>query len=200
MNAERCFTIFEQVIGEYCKKNNVDTPMTNPYSGIDRLLYAKNWIDNVQWQLEDIIRDPEIDPKDALSIKRKIDQSNQDRTDTVEKIDDWFLDYFGARNNLNCGKINTESPAWVVDRLSILSLKTHYMQEQINRKDVDSAHLKKCKDKLAVLLSQKVDLSLAFDQLIDDINSGKKYMKVYRQMKMYNDESLNPVLYKKTNR
>ena len=197
MNAELCFKIFDQAIYEYNKENNINAQMINPYLGIDGLLYNKNWIDNVQWQLEDIIRDPDINPKYALDIKRKIDKFNQDRTDIVEKIDDWFLGYFGARNNLNCSKINTESPAWVLDRLSILCLKIHHMKEQIGRKDVNNFHLEKCEAKLAILLTQKADISLAFNQLIDDINSGKKYMKPYRQMKMYNDETLNPVLYKK---
>lgn len=197
MNASHCFTIFKEVIDTYHKTDNVDTKLTNPYQGIEGLLYHKCWIDTVQWHLEDIIREPKINPTDALVIKRRIDKSNQDRTDMVEKIDDWFWDYFGAKNDLSCGKINTESPAWVVDRLSILALKIYHMQEQVDREDVDVEHKEKVNKKLAVLLEQKEDLSLAFNQLIDDVMQGRKYMKVYRQMKMYNDESLNPVLYKK---
>ena len=197
MNANNCFTIFDQVIITYHISDNVDEKLNNPHSGIEGLLYHKCWIDTVQWHLEDIIRDPNINPTDALVIKRRIDKSNQDRTDMVEKIDDWFWDYFGPKNDLTCGKINTESPAWVVDRLSILALKIYHMQEQVDRDDVDAEHKAKVEQKLAVLLEQKEDLSLAFNQLIEDVMEGRKYMKVYRQMKMYNDESLNPVLYKK---
>lgn len=197
MNATLCFSLFDEVISTYHKTDDVDFPMKNPHTGIQGLLYHKSWIDTVQWHLEDIIRDPNIHPEEALVIKRRIDASNQDRTDMVEKIDDWFWEYFGAKNDLTCGKINTESPAWVVDRLSILALKIYHMQEQVNRTDSDKTHQEKVTQKLAVLLEQKEDLSLAFNQLIEDVLEGRKYMKVYRQMKMYNDESLNPVLYKK---
>ncbi len=197
MNATTCFTIFDAVIDTYHITDHVDAPMNNPHEGIKGLLFHKSWIDTVQWHLEDIIRDPNINPEEALVIKRRIDASNQDRTDMVEKIDDWFWSYFGAKNNLSCGKINTESPAWVVDRLSILALKIYHMQEQVERTDSDASHKEKVEQKLAVLLEQKEDLSLAFNQLIEDVMEGRKFMKVYRQMKMYNDESLNPVLYKK---
>lgn len=197
MNATHCFTLFDQAIDTYHVTDNVDAVMNNLHEGVDRLLYHKCWIDTVQWHLEDIIRDPNIHPDEALIIKRRIDKSNQDRTDMVEKIDDWFWDYFGKKNDLSCGKINTESPAWVVDRLSILALKIYHMREQVDRTDADIKHKEKVQQKLDVLLEQKEDLSLAFNQLIDDVMEGRKYMKVYRQMKMYNDESLNPVLYKK---
>ena len=197
MNATLCFDIFTKVIDTYHISDDVDFAMKNPFEGIEALLYHKSWIDTVQWHLEDIIRDPNINPVDALVIKRRIDKSNQDRTDMVEKVDDWFWNYFGTNNDLSCGKINTESPAWVIDRLSILALKVYHMQEQVDRTDADAAHTDKVQEKLNVLLEQKRDLSLAFNQLIDDVNEGRKYMKVYRQMKMYNDESLNPVLYKK---
>lgn len=197
MNATRCFTLFDQAIDTYHVTDDIDAVMKNLHEGVDHLLYHKCWIDTVQWHLEDIIRDPNINPEEALVIKRRIDKSNQDRTDMVEKIDDWFWDYFGKKNDLSCGRINTESPAWVVDRLSILALKIYHMQEQANRTDADVEHKEKVQQKLEVLLEQKEDLSLAFNQLIDDVMEGRKYMKVYRQMKMYNDESLNPVLYKK---
>jgi hypothetical protein len=197
MTATLCFDIFKKVIDTYHITDNVDVEMNNPFTGIEGLLYHKSWIDTVQWHYEDIIRDPNINPDQALILKRRIDASNQDRTDMVEKIDDWFWDYFGSKNNISCGKINTESPAWVVDRLSILALKIYHMQEQVDRTDSDAGHKEKVEVKLNVLLEQKNDLSLAFNQLIDDVIKGVKYMKVYRQMKMYNDESLNPVLYKK---
>lgn len=197
MNASTCWKFFEEAIHDYHKTDHVDADINNPYEGIEGLLYEKNWIDTVQWHLEDIVRDPEINPSEGLALKRRIDASNQKRTDLVEKIDDWFLAFFGNKNNKASGKLNTESPAWVVDRLSILALKIYHMQEQVERDDADESHLQKCEMKLRVLLEQKEDLSLAFDQLIEDILEGNKYMKVYRQMKMYNDEELNPVLYKK---
>ncbi|MGB1040728.1 MAG: DUF4254 domain-containing protein, partial [Flavobacteriales bacterium] len=161
MNAALCFDIFKKVIDTYHITDSVETPLSNPYEGIEGILYHKCWIDTVQWHYEDIIRDPNINPDAALVLKRKIDASNQDRTDMVEKVDDWFWDYFGAKNDLSCGKINTESPAWVVDRLSILALKIYHMQEQVDRTDADSAHTAKVQEKLNVLLEQKEDLSLA---------------------------------------
>jgi hypothetical protein len=157
-------------------------------------LYRKNWIDTVQWHYEDLIRDPEIDPEAALVLKRKIDASNQDRTDLVEYIDSYFLDKYQSVEIKEYATINTESPAWAIDRLSILALKIYHMQEEVNRKDATVAHRKNCQAKLDVLLQQRSDLSLAIDQLLADIEAGNKYMKVYKQMKMYNDEELNPVL------
>lgn len=199
MKAEHCFKIFVEVINFYHVKDDVDLPFQNIYDEIDGVLYKKCWIDTVQWHLEDIVRDPNIDPVKALEIKRRIDKSNQDRTDMVEQIDDWFLDFFGNKNDFSCGKLNTESPAWVVDRMSILALKIFHMQEQLERKDADQEHRDKCSARLNILFEQKEDLTLAFNQLVQDILDGNKYMKVYRQMKMYNDNSLNPVLYKKNN-
>ena len=158
------------------------------------MLYRKNWIDTVQWHYEDIIRDPHIDPVAALDLKRKIDASNQDRTDMVEYIDSYFLDFYKEVKPLPEATINTESPAWAVDRLSILALKIYHMQEEVNRPDATPEHRAKCQEKLNVLLEQKKDLSTALNQLLDDIAAGRKYMKVYKQMKMYNDEELNPIL------
>ena len=151
----------------------------------------------MQWHFEDIIRDPHIDPSEALSLKRRIDRSNQDRTDLVEQIDSYFRQYFSDVKPLPNATINTESPAWAVDRLSILALKIYHMREQAERHDASQEHIAKCKAKLAVLEEQQVDLSTAIDQLLDDIKAGRKYMKVYRQMKMYNDPDTNPVLYQK---
>lgn len=191
--------IFEKAINDYHVNDNVDTPINNPYAerSIEYYLYLKNWIDTVQWHLEDIIRDPEIDPVEALAIKRRIDKSNQDRTDLVEMIDSYFLDKYKDVKVLPDAVINTESPAWAVDRLSILELKIYHMKEQVERKDADEKHKEQCNRKLAVLLEQRKDLASAIDQLLSDIESGKKYMKVYKQMKMYNDPSTNPVLYGK---
>ena len=189
--------IFEQAIKDYHVIDDVDQPLKNPYTegSIEYYLYVKNWIDTVQWHFEDIIRDPEIDPAAALVLKRRIDKSNQDRTDLVEMIDSYFLDKYKDVQILPDATINTESPAWAVDRLSILALKIYHMREQVERKDAEPAHIAKCQQKLDVLLEQQKDLSTAIDQLLADIEAGRKYRKVYKQMKMYNDPSTNPVLY-----
>ncbi len=194
---ENSWKIFEQSIADYHKHDDVDTPIANPFQikTIEYYLYLKNWIDTVQWHLEDIIRNPEIDPVEALKIKRRIDQSNQDRTDLVELIDSYFLDKYKGVKIADNAVINTESPAWAVDRFSILALKIYHMQEQVSRNDVSADHKAQCQNKLNVLLEQKKDLGTAIDQLLDDIAAGRKYMKVYKQMKMYNDPNLNPVLY-----
>ncbi|MBO4316254.1 MAG: DUF4254 domain-containing protein [Prevotella sp.] len=194
-----CNRIFSKVINDYHLTDNIDTHINNPYKRdtIENRLYLKCWIDTVQWHYEDIIRDPHIDPVEALQLKRRIDNSNQDRTDLVEQIDSYFRQKYSDVTPLPDARINTESPAWAIDRLSILALKIYHMREQVERKDADEAHRKKCQVKLAILLEQQVDLSLAIDQLLDDIEAGRKYMKVYRQMKMYNDPSTNPIFYKK---
>jgi hypothetical protein len=191
--------IFNQVIKDYHLKDNVDTPINNPYDrdSIDYSLYLKCWIDTVQWHYEDIIRDPHINPVEALALKRRIDSSNQDRTDLVEEIDSYFRQYYSDVKPMADARLNTESPAWAVDRLSILALKIYHMKEQVDRNDASPEHIAKCQAKLDVLLEQQEDLSLAIDQLLEDIQAGRKYMKVYRQMKMYNDPSTNPILYKK---
>ncbi len=197
MFSETCNRVFEQCIADYHKKDDVDGVMVNPYAAgeLPHLLYLKNWIDTVQWHLEDIIRDPAIDPVKALAIKRRIDHSNQERTDTVEYIDSWLLEKYKDVQVQQDATINTESPAWAIDRLSILALKIFHMQVEASRTDAGTEHLEGVRKKLEILLAQRTDLSSAIDQLLEDIASGKKYMKVYRQMKMYNDETLNPVLY-----
>lgn len=191
--------IFSSCTEYYHTMDNVDATMENPYEirTIEYYLFLKNWIDAVQWHLEDIIRDPQIDPVTALAIKRRIDASNQDRTDLVELIDSYFLDKYKDLKPVADAQINTESPAWAIDRLSILALKIYHMEQEVNRADAEEAHIAQCQNKLNILLEQKSDLSTAIDQLLSDIESGKKYMKVYKQMKMYNDPSLNPVLYAK---
>lgn len=188
--------IFEESISKYHQIDKVDQPFENPYSkgDIAHLLYRKNWIDTVQWHYEDIIRDPDIDPIAALKLKRQIDSSNQDRTDLVEYIDSYFLKKYQSVELKDNATINTESPAWAIDRLSILALKIYHMQEEANRTDASQDHIDKCSQKLKVLLEQRMDLSTAIDQLLGDIETGNKYMKVYKQMKMYNDDELNPVL------
>lgn len=191
--------IFVRAIQDYHLRDHVDAPIQNPYQRgtIEYDLYTKNWIDTVQWHLEDIIRDPQIDPVDALALKRRIDRSNQDRTDLVEQIDSYFFTQYHDVQAQPGATINTESPAWAVDRLSILALKIYHMQEQVDRKDASDEHRALCQGKLDVLLSQRTDLSTAIDQLLDDFQAGRKFMRVYKQMKMYNDPSTNPVLYKK---
>ncbi len=190
------FAIFEESIAKYHVLDSVEQPFSNPYDAdrIEHLLYRKNWIDTVQWHYEDIIRDPEIVPSAALELKRKIDASNQDRTDLVEYIDSYFLKKYQSVEVLDDATINTESPAWAIDRFSILALKIYHMREEVQRADASEAHIAKCQAKLDILMEQKKDLSTAIDQLLADIAEGKKYMKVYKQMKMYNDDELNPVL------
>ena len=195
---EQCNKIFNQAIRDYHIKDDIDTSIINPYDQgtIDNRLYLKCWIDTVQWHLEDIIRDPHIDPASALQLKRRIDHSNQDRTDLVEQIDSYFRQKYANISVMPDARINTESPAWAIDRLSILALKIYHMHEQAERTDASIEHIQKCKAKLNILLEQQTDLSSAIDQLLEDIEAGRKYMKVYRQMKMYNDPATNPVLYK----
>ncbi|TYP76324.1 uncharacterized protein DUF4254 [Aquimarina intermedia] len=198
MFTEKANRIFKEVIDTYHIINTVDQPFKNPYDAkkevIEHLLYRKCWIDTVQWHYEDIIRDPQIDPVAALNLKRLIDASNQDRTDMVEYIDSYFLEQYENVSPKENATINTESPAWGVDRLSILALKVYHMHEEATRTDASAAHREACQKKLDILLEQRVDLSTAIDTLLNDISKGDKYMKVYKQMKMYNDEELNPVL------
>ena len=197
MEVKNCIEIFQESIHVYHVADDVDTAVKNPFpkEKLEHLLYIKNWVDTVQWHLEDIIRDPHIDPVEALKIKRRIDASNQQRTDLVEYIDSWFLQTFSNVVPSESATYNTESPAWAIDRLSILELKIFHMQQEVNRTDASEEHRQTCQDKLDVLLTQRKDLSTAIQQLLDDIAAGKKFMKVYKQMKMYNDETLNPVLY-----
>ena len=201
MFSKFAYTIFEQSINDYHKTDNVNQPISNPYpkDKIEHLLYFKNWIDTVQWHYEDIIRDPNIDPVAALTLKRKIDASNQERTDMVEYIDSYFLTKYAGVEVKSTAKINSESPAWTLDRLSILALKIYHMSEEANRNNASQEHKDKCQEKLNVLLEQRSDLSTAIDDLLTDIESGDKFMKVYKQMKMYNDDDLNPVLYQNKN-
>jgi hypothetical protein len=197
MFATHCNNIFDKAILDYHQHDNVDELVVNPYTdgSIDFLLYQKNWIDTVQWHLEDIIRNPEISPVDGLALKRRIDVSNQVRTDMVEFIDSYFLNKYKDVQALADATLNTESPAWAIDRLSILALKIYHMRQEAERTQASEAHRNTCGLKLEVLLVQRKDLSLAINTLLQDIQDGRKYMKAYKQMKMYNDESLNPVLY-----
>lgn len=198
LSADECYVIFQKSIDDYHLKDNVDTPINNPFAegSFESLLYLKNWIDTVQWHLEDIIRNPEIDPVEGLGIKRRIDKSNQDRTDTVERMDDFFLEAFRNVSYTADARINSETPAWLLDRMSILLLKIFHMREQTERKDATIQHIAKCRERLAVLEEQREDMRRAFDELVEDIGKGTRRFKVYRQMKMYNDASLNPMLYK----
>ncbi|RZM26446.1 MAG: DUF4254 domain-containing protein [Pedobacter sp.] len=197
MISSLCNRIFEEAINDYHTYDNIDQPINNTYplQTLEHLLYLKCWIDTVQWHMEDVVRNPDIDPVEGLQWKRRIDKSNQERTDVVEYIDSYFLEEFKESIPLQDAKINTESPAWVVDRLSILALKIFHMQEETRRIGASNEHIEATTLKLNILLTQRTDLSLSLDELISDIESGKKYMKVYKQMKMYNDPTLNPVLY-----
>jgi len=201
MISKLCNKIFGEAINDYHIHNNIDQPIQNPYriSSIEHLLYLKCWIDTVQWHMEDVVRNPEINPVEGLQWKRRIDASNQERTDVVEYIDSYFLEEYKSIAPKADAKINSESPAWVIDRLSILALKVYHMKEETLRADATEEHKTLCTQKLNILLNQQTDLSNSLDELLQDIENGDKYMKVYKQMKMYNDPSLNPVLYKTTN-
>ena len=190
-------TIFQKVIEDYHVHDKIDQPIENPYSrdSLEHLLYLKCWIDTAQWHMEDVIRNPNIDPREGLYWKRRIDRQNQDRTDTVEFIDSYYLQQFADVIALPAAKVNSESPAWAIDRLSILALKIYHMKQETLRTDVSKAHQEPCQAKLNILLEQRNDVSLSIDELLEDIRAGRKDMKVYKQMKMYNDPNLNPVLY-----
>ncbi|HCN83371.1 MAG TPA: hypothetical protein DIT07_07075 [Sphingobacteriaceae bacterium] len=197
MISEICNNIFQQAIHDYHVYDQIDHEVQNPYPkfSLEHLLYIKNWIDTAQWHMEDVVRNPNIAPKDGLKWKRRIDAQNQIRTDMVEYIDSYFLEKYKEINPGPDARINTESPAWAIDRLSILALKIYHMQEEANRTSASETHRDNCKQKLGILLQQRTDLSASIDELLADIESGKKYMKVYKQMKMYNDPDLNPALY-----
>lgn len=201
MISEKANYIFEQAIADYHLYDVIDRPIVQPYTAntLGNLLYKKCWIDTVQWHLEDEIRNPHIDPIVGLSLKRRIDKSNQQRTDIVEEIDSYYLQHFAGIKPRRDARVNTESPAWALDRLSILALKIYHMREETENRDAASQHIASCMGKLMVLLRQRRDLSRSIDELLEDIRSGRKYMKVYKQMKMYNDPKLNPVLYARAN-
>lgn len=198
MFSKKANDIFQEVIKSYHIKNAVDQTFVNIYDEkttlLEHLLYRKCWIDTVQWHYEDIIRDPNIDPSAVVKLKRQIDASNQDRTDMVEYIDSYFLQKYSDVHPKAHATINSESPAWAIDRLSILALKIYHMNEEVERTEASDAHRHNCQTKLNILLEQRTDLSMAINDLLDDIQNGDKYMKVYKQMKMYNDDELNPVL------
>lgn len=197
--AGMCNRVFDKATADYHLTDSIDVEAPQPFGadGIEALLYAKNWIDVAQWHMEDLIRDPQIDPAEGMKLKRRIDVSNQNRTDRVEDLDTYFRDFYSAVTPAADAQINTESPAWAIDRLSILAVKIFHMKVETDREDASEEHLAKCRGKLAVLLEQRSDLSQAINTLLADIAAGKKYMKVYRQMKMYNDADTNPVLYAK---
>ena len=195
-----CNNVFNRVLEDYHVSDFVDAKKTNPFndtSSLEKIIYDKCWIDTVQWHLEDIIRKPDINPKEALKIKRRIDSSNQHRTDMVEMIDDYFFEKYSNSNPAENAILNTETPAWAIDRLSILTLKIYHMNEEANRISASDHHRKKCSEKLDTLLIQRKNLSKAIDQLLNNISDGNVIIATYKQMKMYNDESLNPELYSK---
>lgn len=197
MKAREINKIFRESIEDYHVNDHVDALKPEKYEGFQGLLYLKNWIDTVQWHLEDLIRDPQIEPGELVGLKRRIDSSNQHRTDTVEQIDEYLYQQVSGVNVQEEAKLNSETPAWLLDRMSILQLKIYHFQEQLKREDADESHLVSVKQKLYILQVQEQDLELAYDELMDDLHKGKKYMKLYKQMKMYNDPNLNPIFYDK---
>jgi hypothetical protein len=168
--------IFEKSVNDYHVHDDISRLPVNPYEkkSFEHLLYEKNWIDTVQWHYEDIIRDPEIDPIEGMKLKRMIDSSNQNRTEMVEYIDSYFLNLYSDVVHIKEAKVNSESPAWAMDRLSILILKIYHMDEEAKRTDVSEDHKENCQAKLDVLLDQQKDLSESIDQLLEDIASGEK--------------------------
>lgn len=200
LQADACYAVFQRSVDDYHRTDDIDAAIQNPYhpDSLEHILYAKNWIDTVQWHLEDLIRNPDIDPAEGMQLKRRIDASNQKRTDMVERIDDYFVQEFAGVTPTPGARINSETPAWLLDRMSILVLKIYHMDEQVRRTDVDEQHRQQCAAKLNVLMEQKEDMRRAFDELVEDIANGVRRFKVYRQMKMYNDAALNPVLYGKS--
>lgn len=197
ITSDLCNEVFDRSIADYHIPNHIDAPEKNPFpeQSIEHLLYHKNWIDTVQWHFEDEIRSPDLSGPDVLQLKRRIDASNQLRTDTVEMIDDWFMSQYGDIPHKPGARQNSETPAWLIDRLSILALKVYHWREQVERPDVDAEHVKTSQGKLDILLEQRVDLSRCLSELVEDFQNGTRFMKLYRQMKMYNDEKFNPVLY-----
>ena len=197
--AARCSAVFDKATADYHLTDSIDAVPPTPFAegSVDALLYAKNWIDVAQWHMEDLIRDPGIEPAEGMTLKHRIDASNQDRTDRVEDLDTWLREVYSDVKPLDGAQINTESPAWALDRLSILAVKIFHMKAETERTDASEAHVARCAAKLAVLLEQRADLEQAIDTLLADIAAGRKYLKVYRQMKMYNDADTNPVLYAK---
>lgn len=196
MKAIDLYQLFEKQIVEYHDTDSVDAPCHNPYpdNSFEALLWEKSWVDTVQWHLEDLIRPDDVDPVYALQLKRRIDRSNQHRTDLVERIDDHYMTLFQTVSQQPDAKLNTETPAWAIDRLSILALKVYHFEIEAHRGDTD--HRARCQAKLNTLLEQRQDLTTAIDDLLDDLAAGRRRMRLYRQMKMYNDPSLNPSLYK----
>lgn len=195
--ANKAWNIFQQAVEQYHVHDDINKMPQNPFQegGLEHLLFSKNWIDTVQWHLEDIIRDENIHSDEALVIKRKIDASNQKRTDLVEYIDAWFLHQYQDVVLKENFRLNTETPAWAIDRLSILVLKVYHMNIEAHRQDASDEHRAACEEKLRILLLQKRDLIQSIDELLSAIEKGEVKMTVYKQMKMYNDESLNPILY-----
>jgi len=198
-SAADCYRTFERSVADYHRTNDVDAPLHNPFTdgSFEALCYLKNWIDTVQWHLEDIVRDPDIDPVKGLELKRRIDKSNQHRTDVVEQMDDRFVQHFSGVTPAPGARLNSETPAWLLDRMSILVLKIWHMREQTERTDAPADHLARCQSRLAILLEQQEDMARCFDELMEEVAAGTRRIKVYRQMKMYNDSSMNPVLYQK---
>ncbi|NCN08463.1 MAG: DUF4254 domain-containing protein [Leptospira sp.] len=195
LDAKHVVSVFQKSVIDWHKE---EKPSNNPYDpqSIDHTLYQKNQVDTIQWHIEDEIRRPDIPLEEVVALKRKIDALNQDRTDTVEKLDDFVGELVKNVTVQPGARLNSESPAWLMDRMSILELKIFHMKEQVERKDASPEHLQNCQNKLNILTEQREDLILCLDELIEDYAKGIRRFKVYRQMKMYNDKNLNPSLYK----
>ena len=168
-------------------------------SDFPNLVSMQHYVNFELWHQEDMARDPDATDSKIAAVKRAIDVLNQRRNDMIEQMDQYLLDELQKKkiNYTSETEMNSETPGSIIDRLSINALKIYHMDEEIQRLDVTDEHRKKCSGKLSVLQDQRNDLKKSLETLLADLSSGKKRLKVYQQMKMYNDENLNPVLYQK---
>jgi hypothetical protein len=180
-------------------------PVDNPYAQGDSvesllgIVCQQHQFNYLLWHEEDIARSREVTDAQIANVKRNIDRYNQSRNDWIERIDDWITADL-ARHTIVCpsdARLNTETPGSAMDRLSIMSLRIYHLDEQLTREDIDDAHREKVNMRLGICRLQHHDLANSLHELLEDIYAGNKRHRTYRQMKMYNDPTLNPYLYSK---
>ncbi len=179
-----------------CTERWHHAPIDNPYRGFLNLVCEQHQRNFLLWHEEDKARDPTASDHEIAAVKRRIDRLNQERNDWIERLDEYILNNLAAWGvrPLPRAKLNTETPGAAIDRLSILALRIYHMEEQTQRTDVDEEHRERARAKLSILHQQHEDLSTALADLLADLFSGKRVMKIYRQFKMYNDPAYNPYL------